>query len=38
MQGTIAGDASSYGIVTYEWTRTAGDDVAAGSGYTSMFP
>ena len=37
LQGTIAGDESAYGIVTYEWTKTAGDDVADDSGYTSVF-
>jgi hypothetical protein len=37
LQGRIAGDASAYGIVTYEWTKTAGDDVSADSGYTSVF-
>jgi hypothetical protein len=37
LQGTILGDTTTYGVVTYEWTKTAGDDVAADSGYTSVF-
>jgi hypothetical protein len=37
LSGSILGDTTKYGTLTYLWTRTAGDAPAASTGYSTVF-